>query len=63
MEKQDTISLMVANRQSKKWTIMYLPKIEAIVDVDNNSVEEVLVAMASNSCASIQPIKAKVTDL
>eukprot|EP00957_Ditylum_brightwellii_P118618 9047518-Ditylum_brightwellii.AAC.1 len=54
---------MVANRHSKKWTIMYSPKIEVIVDVDNDSVKEVLVATASNSCANIQPIKTKVSGL
>eukprot|EP00957_Ditylum_brightwellii_P042976 3255166-Ditylum_brightwellii.AAC.1 len=42
---------------------MYSPKIEAIVDVDNNSVEEVLVATVSDSCANIQPIKTSVSDL
>eukprot|EP00957_Ditylum_brightwellii_P174680 13300637-Ditylum_brightwellii.AAC.1 len=42
---------------------MYSPKIEAIVDVDNDSVKEVLVAMESNSCANIQPIKTSVSDL
>eukprot|EP00957_Ditylum_brightwellii_P152493 11607416-Ditylum_brightwellii.AAC.1 len=54
---------MVANSHSKKWTIMYSPKIEAIVDADNNSVKEVLVATASNSCANIQSIKTKVSNL
>eukprot|EP00957_Ditylum_brightwellii_P173738 13227428-Ditylum_brightwellii.AAC.1 len=63
LAKQDTIGPMVAIRHSKKWTIMYSPKIEAIVDMDNDSVKEVLVAMASDSCANIQPIKTKVSDL
>eukprot|EP00957_Ditylum_brightwellii_P132818 10127814-Ditylum_brightwellii.AAC.1 len=40
LAKQDTIGLLVANNHSKKWTIMYSPKIEAIVDEDNDSVEE-----------------------
>eukprot|EP00957_Ditylum_brightwellii_P025684 1942938-Ditylum_brightwellii.AAC.1 len=59
LKKEDTISLMVANRHSKKWAIMYSLKIEAIVDVDNNSVGEVLVTTTSDSCANIQPIKPK----
>eukprot|EP00957_Ditylum_brightwellii_P089657 6827860-Ditylum_brightwellii.AAC.1 len=42
---------------------MYSPKIEAVVDVDNNSVKEVLVATASDSCANIQPIKTSVSNL
>eukprot|EP00957_Ditylum_brightwellii_P194663 14828194-Ditylum_brightwellii.AAC.1 len=42
LAKQDTIGVLVANKHSKKWTIMYSPKIETIVDVDNDSVEEVL---------------------
>eukprot|EP00957_Ditylum_brightwellii_P191508 14579804-Ditylum_brightwellii.AAC.1 len=42
---------------------MYSPKIEAIVDVDNDSVKEVLVATASNSCANIQTIKTSVSSL
>eukprot|EP00957_Ditylum_brightwellii_P031076 2353980-Ditylum_brightwellii.AAC.1 len=63
LTKQDTIGLLVTNKHSKQWTIMYLPKIEAIVDVDNNSVKEVLVATASNSCANIQPMKTSVSNL
>ena len=63
LAKQDTISLLVANKHSNKWTIMYSPKIETIVDVDNVSVKEVLVAMAANSCANIQPIKTSVSNL
>eukprot|EP00957_Ditylum_brightwellii_P040310 3050369-Ditylum_brightwellii.AAC.1 len=63
LAKQDTVGLLVANKHSKKWTSMYSPKIEAIVDVDNNSVKEVLVTTASNSCASIQPIKTLVSNL
>eukprot|EP00957_Ditylum_brightwellii_P125693 9581023-Ditylum_brightwellii.AAC.1 len=54
---------MVANRQSKKWTIMYSPKIKSIIDVDNDSIEEILVATASDSCANIQPLKAKVSHI
>eukprot|EP00957_Ditylum_brightwellii_P075886 5767626-Ditylum_brightwellii.AAC.1 len=42
---------------------MCSPKIEAIVDADNHSVKEVLVATASDSCANIQPIKTSVSDL
>eukprot|EP00957_Ditylum_brightwellii_P086067 6547770-Ditylum_brightwellii.AAC.1 len=63
LAKQNTIGLMVANRHSKSWTIMYSPKIEAIMDVDNDSVKEVLVTMASNSCTNIQPIKITVSNL
>eukprot|EP00957_Ditylum_brightwellii_P032294 2446534-Ditylum_brightwellii.AAC.1 len=40
--KQDSIGLLVANTQSKKWTIMYSPKIEAIINFGNNSLEEIL---------------------
>eukprot|EP00957_Ditylum_brightwellii_P067586 5130785-Ditylum_brightwellii.AAC.1 len=61
--KQHTIGLLVANKHSKKWTIMYSPKIEAIVDVDNNLAKEGLVAMASDSFANIQPIKTSVSNL
>eukprot|EP00957_Ditylum_brightwellii_P004015 305101-Ditylum_brightwellii.AAC.1 len=63
LAKQDTISLLVANKHSKKWTIMYSPKIEVIVDMDNDSVEEVLVVTAYDSCANIQPIKTSVSNL
>eukprot|EP00957_Ditylum_brightwellii_P083307 6333939-Ditylum_brightwellii.AAC.1 len=42
---------------------MYSSKIEAIMDVDNDSVKEVLVATVSDSCANIQPIKTSVRDL
>eukprot|EP00957_Ditylum_brightwellii_P004911 374035-Ditylum_brightwellii.AAC.1 len=42
---------------------MYSLKIEAIVDVDNDSVEKVLVATAPDSCADIQPIKTSVSNL
>eukprot|EP00957_Ditylum_brightwellii_P083373 6338144-Ditylum_brightwellii.AAC.1 len=61
--KQDTIGLLVTNKHSKKWTIVYSPTIEAIVDVDNDSVKEVLIATASDSCANFQPIKTSVSDL
>eukprot|EP00957_Ditylum_brightwellii_P147479 11229791-Ditylum_brightwellii.AAC.1 len=54
---------MVASRKSKKWTIMYSPKIKAIVDMDNNAVKEILVATASDSCANIQSLKAKVSHI
>eukprot|EP00957_Ditylum_brightwellii_P211397 15366129-Ditylum_brightwellii.AAC.1 len=63
LAKHNTIGLMVANRQSKKWTTMHSPKIKAIIDVDNNSIEEILVATASNSGANIQTLKAKVSHI
>eukprot|EP00957_Ditylum_brightwellii_P151595 11544718-Ditylum_brightwellii.AAC.1 len=59
LAKQDTIGLMVANMQSQKWVMMYFPKIEALVDMDNNLLEEILVATAVDSCTSIHPIKAR----
>eukprot|EP00957_Ditylum_brightwellii_P049876 3781157-Ditylum_brightwellii.AAC.1 len=62
LAKQDTIGVLVANKHFKKLTIMYSPKIEAIVDVENDSVKEVLVATASDSCAKIQPIKTSISD-
>eukprot|EP00957_Ditylum_brightwellii_P184169 14027750-Ditylum_brightwellii.AAC.1 len=42
---------------------MCSPKIEAMVDVDNDSVTEFLIATASDSCINIQPIKTSVSDL
>eukprot|EP00957_Ditylum_brightwellii_P132896 10134385-Ditylum_brightwellii.AAC.1 len=42
---------------------MYFPKIEAIVGINNNLLEEILDATAMDSCANIQPIKAKVSGI
>eukprot|EP00957_Ditylum_brightwellii_P029177 2205162-Ditylum_brightwellii.AAC.1 len=54
---------MVANAQSKKWTVMYSPKIEAIVNIDSDLMEDILATTAMGSCANIHPIKAKVSNI
>eukprot|EP00957_Ditylum_brightwellii_P164808 12547990-Ditylum_brightwellii.AAC.1 len=59
LAKHDTIGLLVTS-STNRWNILCLPKVEAVLDVDKDTMDEFVVATANDNCVQIFLVKVDI---